>query len=143
MAITHALVEEGTNKVLKYADAAKEFRNGSPPDLSGTGKGVKWLPYSEDASPTYDDTTHIRDTSVEVVTGTDVTLTHPVRVMTAQESSDNKVERIQRLEGALIRIVEDLMVAIATGQPLQRSSFPEVIWNKINRHRALRGQGNI
>jgi len=63
--------------------------------------------------------------------------------LTPTEVQAVKVGKIQNLEGGLTRINEDIMVAIATGTPLERSTFPDAVWNKINARRVLRGEAPV
>jgi hypothetical protein len=139
--IDYVLVEDVTNNILERVVGAKEFRTGSPPILNG--KPFKWLPYVEDVEPVYDEVTHKRLVSVEVITDTEVTLTHPIKKKTAGELQADILGRIAFLDMGLIRIVEDIMVAIATGASLTRANFPAAIWDKINDRRKLRGLDDI
>jgi hypothetical protein len=139
--IDYVLVEDVTNNILERVASAKEFRTGSPPVLNG--KPFKWLPYIIDAEPVYDKVTHRRLASVEVVTSTKVSLTHPIKKKTAEELLIDKQAELISLDGTLVRMVEDLMVLFAEGKEVTKASFPDIVWAKINKRRALRGQGDV
>ena len=40
-------------------------------------------------------------------------------------------------------MVEDIMVAIATGASLTRDTFSAAVWDQINARRALRGEDDV
>tara|TARA_R100000656_G_C3949855_1_gene128244 strand:- start:500 stop:925 length:426 start_codon:yes stop_codon:yes gene_type:complete len=141
MIITHALVADVTDEILERVDGAKEFRTGVPPIFNG--KPLRWLPYTMDDEPIFDADTHIKERSVETVGESEVTLSHPVRALTQAELTSRRQGKIRGLDNTLVRIVEDLMVAVATGEPLTRDTFPAQAWEKINKRRRLRGQADV
>ncbi len=51
--------------------------------------------------------------------------------------------KISATDHKLARITEDIMVAIATGEPLTRDTFHPKVWEKINKRRQLRGQSDV
>ena len=59
--------------------------------------------------------------------------------LAAAELQRRTNDRIAETDQLLTRIIEDIMVAIATGDPLERATFPDKVWDKINARRALRG----
>jgi hypothetical protein len=139
--ITHALVEDGTDVILKRVDAAQEFRTGEPPVF--TGKPFRWLAYTVDPDPVFDEDTQKMEAPVETVGADSVVRSRSVRALTPQEVVARTTEKIAALDETLTRIVEDVMVAIASGQPLNRGTFPAPVWAKVNARRRLRGEANI
>ena len=81
-----ALVEDGTDALLKLVDGDREFRTGSPPTL--TGKGMRWLPFVL-VKPAFDPVTHVTVGPVDVAAA-EFTRTWTVRAKTAQEIDDEK-----------------------------------------------------
>lgn len=63
--------------------------------------------------------------------------------LTSEELVKRTSERIQQTDYLLSKIVEDIMVAIATGAPLTRNTFSTAVWNQINERRSLRGEEDI
>tara|TARA_Y100000034_G_scaffold91276_1_gene110096 strand:- start:646 stop:1068 length:423 start_codon:yes stop_codon:yes gene_type:complete len=139
--LTHALVENDTDRIIKRVDGSKEFRTGQPPVFQG--KPFRWLTYTIDPDPAFDPETQKCERAVEVVSGDGVARTRPVRDLTADELNTRRIGKIRGIDDTLIRIIEDIMVAVATGQTLERASFPAQVWDKINERRALRGQDPV
>ena len=88
----YALVEDGTDAILKEVEGDRAFRTGTPPDLPL--KPFRWLPL-EVTNPDVDDyATHIKEGPVESVGAKKVTRVWTVRPKTADEIDVDKEARI-------------------------------------------------
>jgi len=83
----YVLVENGTDAILKEIDGDREFRTGTPPDL--TGKPFRWLPLVV-VDPPVDGATEVKEGPDISVTATEVTKTWTVRPKTQAELDDEK-----------------------------------------------------
>jgi|2_EtaG_2_1085320.scaffolds.fasta_scaffold32174_2 hypothetical protein len=142
---TYVKIDRTTGNIIEQKDYATIKRT--------FNKRYVWIPLIQEVVPAHDaDTQKV----VPNVTQPDMTdLSTPVNVnaqrvqgydivpLTPTEVQAVKVGKIQNLEGGLTRINEDIMVAIATGTPLERSTFPDAVWNKINARRVLRGEAPV
>ena len=116
-------------------------------------KPTVWIEFEKGAQPTYDPETHkllplvtqpdLSDLNVDVDPSSKRVEGWQSVALTADELVQRRNDKISGLDRGLTRIIEDLMVAVATGQTLDRSAFPEQVWNKINQRRALRGQADV
>jgi hypothetical protein len=108
------------------------------------GKGWRWFPVElVEAAP---GPGQVRDTDAEALEGDSWVVRQQVRPMTAQEQEAERLASLRESDGHdMARMVEDIMVAIATGgaAALTRGSFPDAVWRKINARRALRGLGAV
>ena len=63
--------------------------------------------------------------------------------LSADELAKRTSDRIDETDYLLAKIVEDIMVAIATGATLNRAAFSSDVWDTINARRALRGEADV
>jgi len=55
-----------------------------------------------------------------------------------QRAAQANLSALQETDSGMARIVEDIVVHLTTGEPL-----PQVVMDKVNHRRGLRGQVNI
>jgi len=138
-------IDRATGDILKRKKAASMERV--------FDKTSVWIELEKQSQPVYDEDTQklvssvtqpdMSDLNVDVsptakrVEGWDIV------ALNAGELNRRKQDKIANLDHTLTRIAEDVMVAIATGQPLERASFPPQVWATINARRSLRGQADV
>jgi hypothetical protein len=59
------------------------------------------------------------------------------------EKEQIKLRKIVESDDDLARFTEDILVAIAQGDTLEKDSFPDEVWDKVNARRVLRGEGEV
>jgi len=122
-------------------DRVQEF-DVQPPAIPH--KGVEWLPYVKNADPAFDPDTHkLGPWSKAVSNGTVVESCQAVE-LSPKELADRKADWLANDDRKNMgRVIEDVMVAIATGQHLTRNTFAPEVWAKINKRLAKRGKGPV
>jgi len=143
--ITWKLIDRATGAVLKTKTEDSMTRVLNKPKV--------WLPVRFDSRPVYDADTHKLQASVAQPDLSDLSTDvdpEAVRVegwsvtaLSSDELADRKVARIKDTDRHMLRMVEDVMVALATGKQLKRASFPAELWEKINTRRRLRGLEDV
>lgn len=105
-----------------------------------TGKpAMQWLEWVDDQSPDYDPETHkLGEVSRFVEGGSAVWRRSPV-ALTADELHQRKIAKIAETDNSLIRGIEDIIVLIADGKPINKSNIPPSLLEKVNARRILRG----
>ena len=108
-----------------------------------------WLATTRNDPGVYDPDTHkavsrvdrpdLSDLNVDVSPSAVRVEDWDIVALTAQELQSRKLRNILETDEQLPRMIEDILVQIASGQPLTRDSFPSQLWTKINRRRTLRG----
>jgi len=66
-----------------------------------------------------------------------------VVALTEEEKAGIKTGKIADSDGVLARMTEDILVIIAQGGTLEKDSFAEEVWEKINARRLLRGESEV
>ena len=113
-----------------------------------------WIELEVIPNPTYDED---NEKLVELITQPDLsdlnvdvppTAKRVVSVkktpLTNPEKQARKLSRIRDSDRLLARIVEDILVVVATkGSAMERSDFSAQVWTKINNRRALRGEAAV
>ena len=113
-------------------------------------KVVVWLPLNINVKPTFNSKTHkliesttqpdLSDTSVSVTSDAAITKSWTAVALTNQEKAHINDSAVSTTDHSMANLTEKLLVAIATGQPLVRDTFPAKVWNVINDRRAIRGK---
>jgi hypothetical protein len=145
--LNYANVDRATGKVL----AEKGFEAKPPRDFDETHV---WLPMVVLARPAYDEMEHklvqyrrpsedISDLNVDVGDTVQLVQGYDKVALDATEKQERKDNKIKESDFDLTRIIEDLMVLIATGATLDRAAFPPQVWAKVNKRRKLRGNKDV
>jgi hypothetical protein len=82
----------------------------------------------------------ISDLSVDVPPDTKFLQGYDVVSLTADEKEQIKLGKIVDSDDDLARFTEDILVAIAQGDTLEKDSFSDEVWEKVNARRVLRGE---
>ena len=141
----YAKIDRSTGGIVKR----KEFDN---PERA-LNKPFVWIPEERDAQPEYDKETHklvqtdvipdLSDTTVDVSQDAKRALGFDVVALTEEEKAGIKTGKIAKSDGVLARMTEDILVIIAQGGTLEKDSFAEEVWEKINARRLLRGEDEV
>ena len=125
--------ENSMNRIFNKPTVWLELVREDPPDFDeNTNKIVKEIRQSD-----------LSDLDVDVDPSEKRVEGWKVVSLTSEELAKRTSERIQQTDHLLSKIVEDIMVAIATGAPLTRNTFSTAVWNQINERRSLRGEEDI
>lgn len=131
------------------------LRRKTAPELNrALNKPTVWLELDRKPEPTFNSETETLELIVEQPDLSDLTKSVHYRVkrverkivrsLTPEEIQSRNNLKIKTDEDPkLIRVLEDLMVAIAEGKPLIRETFPQAVWDKINKRRRLRGLEDV
>jgi len=116
-------------------------------------KPFVWIPEERDAQPEYNTETHklvqtdtipdLSDMGVDVSPDAKRVLGFDVIALTEEEKARIKAGKIAASDGTLARMTEDILVIIAQGGVLEKDSFVEEVWEKINARRVLRGEDEV
>ena len=141
----YAKIDRSTGNIVKR----KEFDN----PKRALNKPFVWLPEERDAQPEYDKETHkpvqtetipdLSDMAIDVSQDAKRVLGFDVVVLTEEEKARIKTGKIANSDGVLARMTEDILVIIAQGGVLEKDSFADEVWEKINTRRLLRGENEI
>jgi hypothetical protein len=141
----YSKIDRSTGNIVKR----KELNN---PERA-LNKPFVWLPEERDIRPEYDKETHklvqaetipdLSDTTVDVSQDAKRALGFDVVVLTEEEKAQINTRKIADSDGVLARMTEDILVIIAQGGTLEKASFPDEVWEKINTRRVLRGEDEI
>jgi hypothetical protein len=146
MGIKYAKVDRATGKVLKQKSSEGMER--------AFNKEVVWLEMELTGKPDYDKdnekavqyqrvSADISDLSIDVPPDTKFLQGYDVVSLTADEKEQIKLGKIVASDDDLARFTEDILVAIAQGDTLEKDSFPSEVWEKVNARRVLRGEGEV
>ena len=125
--------ENSMNRIFNKPTVWLELVREDPPDFDeNTKKIVKEIRQSD-----------LSDLDVDVDPSEKRVEGWKVVSLTSEELAKRTSDRIQQTDHLLSKIVEDIMVAIATGAPLTRNTFSTAVWNQINERRSLRGEEDI
>ena len=116
-------------------------------------KPFVWLPEERDAQPDYNKETHklvqtdtipdLSDMTVDVSPDAKRVLGFDVVALSADEKEQIRLGKIAGSDGDLAKLTEDILVIIAQGGVLEKDSFAEEVWEKINARRLLRGEDEV
>jgi hypothetical protein len=145
--LNYANVDRVTGKVL----TEKGFESEPARDFN---EPHVWLEMEVLARPPYDDMTErleqyrrpsadISDMDIDVDPSTKLVQGYDKVALTPELQAQRAIKKISELDNGLIRIIEDLIVVIATGGALNKNSLHPSVLEKINVRRRLRGQGDV
>jgi hypothetical protein len=138
-------------KIDRITGNVLKTKNYDVDNLRPLNKAVVWIPFTQTATPAFDEEVEklvtfynqpdLSDLSVDVSPTAVREMSWNVVALTAQELQGRVDAKVSAGDSKLIRAVELLFTKIATGGgvALQRSDFPNAVWNQINALRALRG----
>mgnify|MGYP003149398987 FL=1 len=116
-------------------------------------KPFVWIPEERDAQPDCNKETHklvqtetipdLSDMSVDVSPDAKRALGFDVVALTEEEKARINISKIADSDGVLARMTEDILVIIAQGGVLEKDSFTDEVWEKINTRRLLRGEDEV
>jgi hypothetical protein len=141
----YSKIDRSTGGIVKR----KEFDN----PKRALNKPFVWIPEERDAQPEYNTETHklvqtdtipdLSDMGVDVSPDAKRVLGFDVIALTEEEKARIKAGKIAASDGTLARMTEDILVIIAQGGVLEKDSFVEEVWEKINARRVLRGEDEV
>jgi len=141
----YSKIDRSTGDIVKR----KELNN---PERA-LNKPFVWIPEERDAQPEYDKETHklvqtetipdLSDMTVDVSQDAKRALGFDVVALTEEEKARIKTGKIADSDGVLARMTEDILVIIAQEGTLEKDSFADEVWEKVNARRVLRGEENI
>ncbi|MDP6771786.1 MAG: hypothetical protein QF704_13885, partial [Anaerolineales bacterium] len=85
----------------------------------------------------------LSDMTVDVSPDAKRALGFNVVVLTEEEKTQINTRKITDSDDDLARFTEDILVVIAQGGTLEKDSFPDEVWEKVNTRRVLRGEGEV
>jgi hypothetical protein len=85
----------------------------------------------------------ISDLSIDVPPDTKFLQGYDVVSFTTDEKEQIKLEKIAGTDTQMARMTEDVLVIIAQGGTLEKASFSDEVWDKVNVRRVLRGEGEV
>ena len=141
----YSKIDRSTGDIVKR----KEFNN---PERA-LNKPFVWIPEERESRPEHNTETHklvqtetipdLSDMSVDVSQDAKRALGFDVVALTEEEKAGIKTGKIAKSDGVLARMTEDILVIIAQGGTLEKDSFAEEVWEKINARRLLRGEDEV
>jgi len=116
-------------------------------------KPFVWIPEERDIEPEYDKETHklvrtetipdLSDMNVDVSPDAKRALGFDVVALTEEEKAGINTRKIADSDRALAKMTEDILVIIAQGGTLEKDSFADEVWEKVNTRRVLRGEDEV
>ena len=141
----YSKIDRSTGNIVKR----KELNN---PERA-LNKPFVWIPEERDAQPDCNKETHklvqtetipdLSDMSVDVSPDAKRALGFDVVALTEEEKARINISKIADSDGVLARMTEDILVIIAQGGVLEKDSFTDEVWEKINTRRLLRGEDEV
>ena len=141
----YSKIDRSTGNIVKR----KELNN----PKRALNKPFVWLPEERDAQPEYNKETHklvqtetipdLSDMTVDVSPDVKRVLGVNVVALTEEEKAQINTRKIADSDGMLARMTEDILVIIAQGGTLEKDSFPNEVWDKVNTRRVLRGEDEV
>jgi len=139
----YAKIDRATGKILKQKSSEGMER--------AFNKEVVWLEMELTGRPDYDKdnekvvqyqrvSADISDLSIDVPPDTKFLQGYDVASLTTDEKEQIKLGKIVDSDDDLARFTEDILVAIAQGDTLEKDSFSDEVWEKVNARRVLRGE---
>ena len=117
-------------------------------------KEVVWLEMELIGRPDYDKdnekvvqyqrvSTNISDLSINLPPDTKFLQGYDKVDLSNDEKEKVRFGKIVDSDDDLARFTEDILVAIAQGGTLEKDSFPDEVWEKVNMRRVLRGEDEV
>jgi hypothetical protein len=117
-------------------------------------KEVVWLEMELTGKPDYDEdnekvvqyqriSADISDLSIDVSPDTKFLQGYDVVSLTTDEKEQVRLGKIAGSDEDLAKLTEDILVVIAQGGTLEKDSFPDEVWEKVNARRLLRGEDEV
>ena len=142
----YAKIDRATGKVLKQKSSEGMERV--------FNKEVVWLEMELTGKPDYDEdnekvvqyqriSADISDLSIDVSPDTKFLQGYDVVSLTTDEKEQVRLGKIAGSDEDLAKLTEDILVVIAQGGTLEKDSFPDEVWDKVNARRVLRGEGEV
>ena len=142
----YAKIDRATGKVLKQKSSEGMER--------AFNKEVVWLEMESTGKPDYDKdnekvvqyqrvSADISDLSIDVSPDTKFLQGYDVVSLTTDEKEQVRLGKIADSDEDLAKLTEDILVVIAQGGTLEKDSFPDEVWEKVNARRVLRGEDEI
>ena len=141
----YAKIDRSTGGIVKR----KEFDN---PERA-LNKPFVWIPEERDAQPDCNKETHklvqtetipdLSDMSVDVSQDAKRALGFDVVALTEEEKAGINTRKIADSDDDLARFTEDILVIIAQGGTLEKDSFADEVWEKVNARKVLRGEDEV
>lgn len=145
MSKTWVKIDRSTGDVIKSKTAAEMKRV--------FNKTTVWLELVREAAPDFNSNTQkivagvrqsdLSDLAVDVDPSEKHVEIWEVVSLSAEELKKRTKDQISATDHLLAKIVEDIMVAIATGASLTRNTFSAAVWDQINARRSLRGEDDV
>tara|TARA_B100002003_G_C13985243_1_gene476300 strand:- start:450 stop:905 length:456 start_codon:yes stop_codon:yes gene_type:complete len=141
----YAKIDRSTGGIVKR----KEFDN----PKRALNKPFVWLPEEQNDKPVFNKETHklvqtiaqsdLSDLAIDVSPDVKRVFGWDVVALNSEEKEKKKLSKIAESDVDLVRFTEVILVAIAQGDTLEKDSFPDEVWNKVNARRTLRGESEI
>jgi hypothetical protein len=142
----YAKIDRATGKILKQKSSEGMERV--------FNKEVVWLEMELTGKPDYDKdnekvvqyqrtSADISDLSIDVPPDTKLIRGYDKVDLSNDEKEQIRLGKIADSDGVLARMTEDILVIIAQGGVLEKASFPNEVWDKVNARRLLRGEGEV
>ena len=139
-------IDRATGKVLKQKSSEGMERV--------FNKEVVWLEMELTGKPDYDEdnekvvqyqriSADISDLSIDVSPDTKFLQGYDVVSLTTDEKEQVRLGKIAGSDEDLAKLTEDILVVIAQGGTLEKDSFPDEVWEKVNARRVLRGEDEV
>jgi hypothetical protein len=142
----YSKIDRATGKVLKQKSSEGMERV--------FNKEVVWLEMELTGKPDYDEdnekvvqyqriSADISDLSIDVSPDTKFLQGYDVVSLTTDEKEQVRLGKIAGSDEDLAKLTEDILVVIAQGGTLEKDSFPDEVWEKVNARRVLRGEDEV
>ena len=142
----YAKIDRATGKVLKQKSSEGMERV--------FNKEVVWLEMELTGRPDHDKdnekvvqyqrvSADISDLSIDVPPDTKFLQGYDVVSLTTDEKEQVRLGKIADSDEDLAKLTEDILVVIAQGGTLEKDSFPDEVWEKVNARRVLRGEDEV
>jgi len=115
---------------------------------------VVWLEMELTGKPDYDKdnekvfqyqrtSADISDLSIDVPPDTKFLQGYDKVNLSTDEKEQVRLGKIADSDEDLAKLTEDILVVIAQGGTLEKDSFPDEVWEKVNARRVLRGEDEV
>ena len=141
----YSKIDRSTGNIVKR----KEFDN----PKRALNKPFVWIPEERESRPEHNTETHklvqtetipdLSDMAIDVPQDAKRALGFDVVALTEEEKAQINTRKIADSDGVLARMTEDILVIIAQGGTLEKDSFADEVWEKVNARRVLRGEDEV